>query len=220
MESATVAGRWLQPRGVIYYGYFEDAGAPRRALALSSIPTFPDVGATLLLDERPMALLLASRADETSPARGFVPAGTDLNLQREQVVKWGNRHCGDDKARINGASRVATDAIVEPFVAGRSERVLLIGDQLWHLRYESTDWRKNVAATVTTIEPEPLLVARARRTAERLGLSVAGVDYIVNDGGATLLEVNAYPGFDDADGAPEAFVSLAAAWWRRVSSSS
>jgi glutathione synthase/RimK-type ligase-like ATP-grasp enzyme len=77
-----------------------------------------------------------------------------------------------------------------------------------------------VLTPVETIEPEPVLVARARRTVHRLGLGVAGVDYIVNDGGATLLEVNAYPGFDDADGAPEAFVSLAAAWWRRLSSSS
>jgi hypothetical protein len=218
VESATVAGRWLQPRGVVYYGYFDDAGAARRALALSATPTFPDVGATLPLDERAMALLLASRADDARPARGFVPAGTDLTLEREQVLKWGNRHCGEDKARTSGASRVATDAIVEPFVMGRSERVLLVGDRTWHLRYESADWRKNVAATVTKIEPEPVLVARARRTADRLGLSVAGVDYIVNDAGATLLEVNAYPGFDDADGATEAFVALAAAWWRQLSS--
>jgi hypothetical protein len=217
VESATVASRWLQPRGIVYYGYFDDAGAARRALALSAIPTFPDVGVTLPLDERAMALLLASRADDASPRRGFVPAGTDLNPPREQVVKWGNRHCGEGKMRIHGASHVATDAIVEPFVAGRSERILLVGDRFWHLRYESADWRKNVAATVTAVEPEATLVARARRTAERLGLSIAGVDYIVNDGGATLLEVNAYPGFDDADGATEVFVSLAAVWWRRQS---
>jgi hypothetical protein len=34
----------------------------------------------------------------------------------------------------------------------------------------------------------------------------------VNDSGATLLEVNAYPGFDDVPEAVDAFLALAGAW--------
>ena len=215
VESATVAGRWLEPRGVVYYGYFDDAGDARRALAVAATPTFPDVRATLPLDERAIALLLALRVDESESRRGFVPRGVEVNLEREQVLKWGNRHCGDDKARAVGPTGIENAAVVEPFVEGSSERILLVGDHVWHLRYESTDWRKNVGATVTRIEPNDELVARARRTAQRLGLDVAGVDYIVGAKGATLLEVNAYPGFDDVPGAAVAFVDLVKRWWAR-----
>ena len=125
VESASVAGRWLEPMGVVYYGYFDDAGPARRALALSATTTFPDIGATLPLDERAMALLLASRADERGPGRGFVPAGIDAKVTREQVLKWGNRHCGEDKARASGVVHVEHDSIVEPFVEGFSERIFI-----------------------------------------------------------------------------------------------
>jgi hypothetical protein len=40
---------------------------------------------------------------------------------------------------------------------------------------------------------------------------------IVDENRATLLEVNAYPGFDDVPEAADAFVALAAAWWQRES---
>lgn len=216
IESATVSGRWLEPRGVVFYGYFDDAGGARRALALGSTPTFPDVASTLPLDERAMALLLASRADEPGPGLGYVPAGTALQLESEHVLKWGNRHCGEYEARAVGSVEVAHDSVVEPFIEGRSERILIVGGQEWHLRYESADWRKNVGAAVTSIPPDPGLVARARRTTLALGLAVAGVDYIVNESGATLLEVNAYPGFDDVPAAAGAFVELVVAWWREV----
>jgi len=43
VESASVAGRWLEPAGVVFYGYFEDAAPARRALALASTPTFGDL---------------------------------------------------------------------------------------------------------------------------------------------------------------------------------
>ena len=173
-------------------------------------------GSTLPLDERAMALVVASRADGQGPRRGYVPAGTETNVDREQVLKWGNRHCGEDKARVVGLVKADHDAVIEPFVEGRSERVLIVGDRAWRLGYESADWRKNVKAAVSPLPVDGDLEARARRTAERLELSVAGVDYIVNGAGATLLEVNAYPGLDDVPEAAEAFVELAATWWRHV----
>ncbi len=213
VESASVVGRWLEPRGVVFYGYFDDAGPARRALALGATPTLPDVRATLPLDERAMALMLAARADEPGPGRGFVPRGTPLKVDREHVVKWGNRHCGEDKERVTGSVEMASDAVIEPFVEGRSVRVLIVGERAWQLHYESADWRKNVRATVTTVEEDARLVARARRTTEKLGLAIAGVDYIVNEEGAVLLEVNAYPGFEDMPEARDAFVEMAASWW-------
>jgi hypothetical protein len=216
VESANVTGRWLEPSGVLFYGYFEDAGPARRALALGSTPTFPDIGATLPLDERAMALLLALRAEGRLSGRGFVPRGVAVTVEIEHVLKWGNRHCGEDKARVTGKVDPVSDAIIEPFVAGMSVRLLIVGDKAWQLHYESKDWRKNVGATITVADVNPELLARARRTVDRLGLAIAGVDYVVTGTDAVLLEVNAYPGLEDLPDASEAFLGMAETWWNGV----
>jgi hypothetical protein len=216
VESASVTGRWLEPGGVLFYGYFEDAGPARRALALASTPTFPDVGATLPLDERAMALLLALRADGRLSGRGFVPSGVAVTVESEHVLKWGNRHCGEDKARVTGKVDPVGDAVIEPFVAGRSVRMLIVGDKAWQLHYESNDWRKNVGATITVADVDLGLLARTRRTVDRLGLALAGVDYVVTGTDAVLLEVNAYPGLEDLPDASEAFLGMAESWWNGI----
>lgn len=219
VESTRVAGRMLEPRGVIFHGYFDtpEAAIVRRALAMSETPTFPDVRRTLLLDDKVLGLIAALGEGVPRLPRGFVPAGELPRVEGERVLKWGNRHCGEDKARATTGARVPEPAIVEPFVVGRSERILLIGDAAWQLHYESDDWRKNVRSTITVMpSPDPALLALARTIAARLGLDVAGIDFVVAEGEPFLLEVNAYPGLDDAPGASEAFVELAAAWWERV----
>jgi glutathione synthase/RimK-type ligase-like ATP-grasp enzyme len=73
-----------------------------------------------------------------------------------------------------------------------------------------------VHAAVTLIEPDEALAARARRLVERLRLPIAGVDFIVCADSAMLLEVNAYPGFDDIPIAQDRFIELAAKWWSRL----
>jgi len=219
IESARVAGRLIEPRGVLFYSYFDapDAAIVRRALALSDVPTFPDVTRTIHLDDKAVGLVAALEAGVPRLPRGYVPAGEIPSFAGERVLKWGHRHCGEDKVRAASGFVVPQPALVEPFVEGTSERVLLIGDHAWHLRYESADWRKNVGATITTLAaPEPALLDAARRVATHLGLLVAGIDFLVRDGVPYLLEVNAYPGLDDVPDAPAAFVGHAEEWWRRV----
>lgn len=64
--------------------------------------------------------------------------------------------------------------------------------------------------------PDDALPDQACRIATHLGLAVAGIDFVVRDGEAFLLEVNAYPGLDDVPDAQSAFVELAARWWSEV----
>jgi hypothetical protein len=215
VESARVAGRWLVPDGIVFYSYFDGVRDARRALALADVPTFPDVRATLPLDDKVLALIAARRADGGPDVpRGFLPPGTSVQFEGERVLKWGDRHCGEGKARAQGEFEAREGTVVEPFLHGRSERVLLVGEQAWQLRYESDDWRKNVRARVSEVVPaDGALVARARRAAAALGLAVAGFDYVVNDEGAVLLEVNAYPGLDDVPAAQTAFIELVRQWW-------
>src|SRR5512138_2714696 len=59
IESPTMAGRWLEPDGVVFYSYIEGAGDLRRAIAASATPSFPDVRSTIGLDDKFLALVAA-----------------------------------------------------------------------------------------------------------------------------------------------------------------
>lgn len=233
VESANVMGKYLQPSGVIYHGYFEGPAVEqaRRAIALSDIPSYPDVRSTILHDDRVHSLLLAQQFDtverEFELHRGYLPATAYPgdrgqkwpSFEGERVVKWGNRHAGEGKKRVQCFNTIPEPALVEPFVRGRSERILLVGESSWHLTYASLDWRKNVGATVT-IEPEvdATLLYRAQAIAKGLRLPVLGVDFITDpvEANSYLLEVNAYPGFEDVPDAAMSFVGDAARWWNRT----
>jgi hypothetical protein len=217
IESATTAGRWLDPDGVVFYSYIEGAADLRRAIAASETPSFPDVRSTIGLDDKFLALVASLRAGARPIPRGFVPAGHTVSFEGPRVFKWGNRHCGDDKVKVEGTFAPSHGAIVEPFLAGESDRVLVVGRHDWHLRYESADWRKNVGGTVRVLSrPDADLVAHARAICQGLGLRVAGLDFIIAPTGSFLLEVNAYPGLEDVPDAEEAFIEEVSAWWTQI----
>lgn len=215
VESAKVQEKWLRPQGVIFYGYFPKAQMERRAMALSNTPTFPDVQATIQHDDKAISLMLAMKADPcpVGVPRGFIPNHTATAVKAEQVFKWGDAHCGHNKAR--GTVVPAHSSTVEPFIEGLSERILVVGTKAWHLRYHSTDWRKNVGGTVEEVVPADWpLISRTLVITQNLGLAVAGVDYVrpLNGAPPVLLEVNAYPELSQGQGAIEAFAALARAW--------
>ncbi|MCC7541199.1 MAG: ATP-grasp domain-containing protein [Deltaproteobacteria bacterium] len=218
VESARKAGRLLRPRAVVYYGYFDgpEAATVRRALAVAETPSFPSVRRTIMLDDKVLGLLATLGAGLPRLDRGYFPPGDLPLFEGERVLKWGNRHSGEDKVRARSGYTLAQPALAEPFIAGTSERVLLVGDRVWQLRYESDDWRKNVHGIVEPVEADPELVAIARRVASHLGLVVAGVDFIVRDEVPHLIEVNAYPSLDDAPGAKDAFVAEITKFWMDV----
>jgi len=223
IESQRVPGRWLEPNGVIYYGYFPHAQQTRRALALANTPTFPNIRPTLPHDDRVLSLLLAN--PNSHVPRGFLPQGHRLELPTPapHVFKWSNSHCGEDKALSQGPFTAPDDTLVEPYIPGTSDRILIIGPHTWHLRYHSHDWRKNVEAAIETLPLEPTtpkghtLLSHASLTAHKLNLDVVGIDYQVpKEGPPTLLEVNTYPGFDQVEGAEDAFINQATQWWEDV----
>jgi len=217
IESPRVVGRMLEPFAVVFYSYFNspEADAFRRALALSDVPTFPDVRRTLPLDDKVIGLVMALGSNIPSLPRGYVNKGlTPFNGER--VFKWGNAHCGEGKVKTTAGFLLESPAIVEPFIEGISERILVVGQEAWHLRYESEDWRKNVRSTVTVLDqPNAVLLDLALRTTEHLQLTVAGVDFITKDGVSFLLEVNAYPSLDEVPDAQKAFVDNVESWWSR-----
>jgi hypothetical protein len=212
VESARVEGRFDEVSGVVWHGYFDDAVPTRRALAISSTPSFPDLRMTLPHDDRLLSLALATRADGVEVPRSVLGAGDVFEADAMTVAKWGDRHCGEGKARFVGRFEADAATVLEPFLEGSSERVLLVGNAAWHLRYESDDWRKNVRAKVSLIAPDAALIARARKIAAALSLPIAGIDFLVHARGATLLEVNAYPGLEDAPDAEATFIEEIVRW--------
>ncbi|MDP3277592.1 MAG: hypothetical protein Q8Q09_20565 [Deltaproteobacteria bacterium] len=217
VSSASVAGRWLAPNGLVYYSYFENVRDARLAIALSDTPSFPDARATVLLDDKDLALIQCLRADRDGPAvaRGYVPAHTAVAFDGTRVLKSGDLHCGLGKSLAHRECTPEHSSVCEPFFEGTSERVLLVGDRVWQLRYESDDWRKNVRATVREVPLDSRLVQRAQATAQRLGLELAGIDYLRTKAGDFLLEVNAYPALDDLAAVGDAFVEQVTQWWQR-----
>jgi hypothetical protein len=210
---------YLCPRGVLFYCYFDSPAIQRRALALSNTPTFPNVKSTILHDDKAISLISALSADpvKNNLDRGFINKNTDIGITCQTVAKWGEWHCGQGKAVFNNVANVPEQSILEPFIEGESHRILIVGDSVWQIRYDSDDWRKNVNSKITILKhADPELAVRSEKIAQNLGLSIVGIDYIINDHGAFLLEVNAYPGLDQIPEAEELFIDLAIKWAQNI----
>jgi RimK family alpha-L-glutamate ligase len=82
---------------------------------------------------------------------------------------------------------------------GYDVRVLVIGQRMWAMqRRNPLDWRTNVSrgATAEPVEMTETLAGLARRAADAVGASVAGVDLLpARDGRLVAIEVNAVPGW-------------------------
>lgn len=206
---------YIRPVGILYYCYFESPENHRRALALADTPTFPDVRQTIHHDDKVLSLIAARNADhgELDVPRGFTHENQTINLKSPLVAKWGKWHCGDGKKICEEYIDVPEPAILEPFIEGESYRILIVNHEVWQIKYESDDWRKNVNSKITVLDkPDSVLADRAVNIANKLNLKVCGIDFIVNDTGAYLLEVNAYPGLYQVPKAEESFINFAAAW--------
>jgi RimK family alpha-L-glutamate ligase len=83
--------------------------------------------------------------------------------------------------------------------SGWDVRVLIIGKHVVAMRRTNPlDWRTNVSrgAVATAVEPRDEWVEAARRSADAVGSSIAGVDLLVGrDGRMYVIEVNAVPGW-------------------------
>lgn len=123
---------------------------------------------------------------------------------KKWVIKVGDSHQGEDKHLVTGSFRFehGTDYIIEPYVEGRSVRVLIIDKQIFKIEHiNNHNWIKN-------IEPEQELVgdqvhiAReviedAKQIAAGLKFSLIGIDYQVAYDRVLPLEINIMPGCPD-----------------------
>lgn len=188
--------RMLPVSAVVYHGIFADDWDLIAGLALWGGPCMP--AAQAMLDCRLKFSCLVRALGFTmfgEPRRGFVSAGLEVEFADEQVAKWGNWHCGENKARVHHTWRAEQAAIVEPYLSGRAVRVVVIGERAWQIELAGDDWLKSIHHRGAQLMPtDERLVADTLQVAGRFGLEIAANDYIVTaDDHAHLLEVNHIP---------------------------
>src|SRR5579862_1954404 len=129
------------------------------------------------------------------PLRGYVSPHAVYISETEHVAKWGNWHCGENKARFTGMWQSPESCIIEPFLPGQAVRVVLIGEQFWQIRLEGDDWLKSIhSPDAAFMEVDPELLDDTRAIQRAFGLEVVANDYIVTEQGTRhLLEVNHIP---------------------------
>lgn len=130
-----------------------------------------------------------------SPGRGYAGPHAPFVAEGERVAKWGNWHCGENKARFTGTWTSENACIVEDFLPGQAVRVVVIGDQSWQIKLEGEDWLKSIhAPDAAFMDIDPELLADTRAIGQAFGLEILANDYIVSPQGTKhLLEVNHIP---------------------------
>jgi hypothetical protein len=200
---------------VAYHAIFEDDFDFLTALALWGGPCLP--GARGMMDLRPRLLGLVRALAVTrfgGIPRGYADRGTIVTVEGQSVAKWGNWHCGEDKARFDGTWTASVPTLFEEFIEGEAIRIVLVGDHAWQVRMAGEGWLKSIhdpRAAFMPIDPE--LFDDARRLADHFGLRTAGMDYIATpDGGRYLLEVNHVPNMTVFPEVREAYLDLVVRW--------
>lgn len=146
--------------------------------------------------------------------RSYATPYTRFESETEQVAKWGNWHCGENKDRFTGAWEGENAAIIEPYLAGQAVRVVMIGEQAWQIKLEGDDWLKSIhhpQADFMDVDAELLDDTRTLKAA--FGLDVIANDYIVGDDGIRyLLEVNHIPNVTRFPDIWEAYLAYVVGW--------
>ncbi len=181
---------------VVFHGIFENDHDCIAGLALWGGKCLPTARA--MMDCRLKLPCLVRALPYTkfgAPLRGYVSPGGEFDSNCERVAKWGNWHCGENKARFNRTFKATEAAILEPFLAGEAVRIVVIGERSWQIRLTGKDWLKSIHdPTADFMEVDPMLLADTRAVANGFGLEIAANDYIVtSDGMPHLLEVNHIP---------------------------
>lgn len=165
-------------------------------LALWNGPCLPNARA--MMDCRLKFPCLIRALEHTrfgAPGRGYAAPHAPFLRDGERVAKWGNWHCGENKARFQDRWESAEACIIEDFLPGHAVRVVLIGDRHWQIRLEGKDWLKSIHdARAAFMDVDAELLADTQAIGRAFGLEVVANDYIVTpDGTPHLLEVNHIP---------------------------
>jgi hypothetical protein len=207
---------------VIFHGIFEDDIDFLAGLALWSGPCFPNPVAMMNCRLRLPCLVSALRYSRFGGSpRGFASPGGEYSADAESVAKWGNWHCGENKARFAGSWTAKEPTSIEPFIVGEAVRVVILGNRTRQIRLAGTGWLKSVHGDGAELMPlDSELVADTRSIQRGLGLDIIANDYMVADSGPYLLEVNHIPSVTCFPELWQDYVQVVGRWVERGMSAS
>ena len=190
--------QWLPVSKVVFHSLYENDMDFLAGLALWNGPCLPNARAMLDCRLKFPCLIRALQVTRFgSPLRGYAAPHTPFRTEagEEQVAKWGNWHCGENKARFTGAWESEHACVIEEFLPGQAVRVVMIGEKHWQIKLEGADWLKSIhAPNAAFMEADAELLEDTRNLKQAFGLEIIGNDYIVEENGAKhLLEVNHIP---------------------------
>jgi len=215
LVESTSGVRFQPVSKVVFHGIFEDDLDFLAALALWGGPCLPN--ALGMLDCRLKLPCLVRALRHTrfgTPKRGYAAPGTPFDSDKERVAKWGNWHCGENKARFAGSWTSDQACIIEDFLTGEAVRVVLIGDRYWQIRLDGEGWLRSIHdPRAAFMEVDEELLADTRHLRAAFGLEIVANDYIVGeDGSKHLLEVNHIPNVTRFPKIREAYLDYAVQW--------
>jgi hypothetical protein len=215
VEHPHVMNVFVPVERVAYHAIFEDDFDFLTALALWGGPCLPGARGMMDLRLRLPGLVRALAVTRFGGIpRGSADRGSTIDFRSESVAKWGNWHCGEDKARFHGPWKADVSTLVEEYIEGEAVRVVVIGEHAWQVRMAGDGWLKSIHDPRAAFMPiDPDLLDDARALAGHFGLATVGVDYIVAaDGRRYLLEVNHVPNVTVFPEIREAYLDLVVAW--------
>ncbi|RKZ54386.1 MAG: hypothetical protein DRR16_08975 [Candidatus Parabeggiatoa sp. nov. 3] len=207
--------RMLPVSKVVFQGIFEDDLDFITALALWGGPCLPNPRG--MMDCRlkfPCLVRALAHTRFGSLQRGYAGPRVSFESQIERVAKWGNWHCGENKARFTETWQSEEACIIENFLPGQAVRIVIIGEQYWQIGLEGDSWLKSIhASNASFMAVDEELLADTRTIQKAIGLEIVANDYIITkEGSKHLLEVNHIPNVTRFPEIWEAYRNYVLAW--------
>jgi hypothetical protein len=216
VESSLHTGKFLKVDKVVYHGIFENDFDFLTLLALWGGECLPSARGMMDCRLRHSGLVRALQISQFGKMkRGMTLTAETFFSEKMTVAKWGNWHCGENKAKFAGSFSSPDEAtIYEEFIEGEAVRVFMIGDKFWQVRLTGDDWRKSIHHSDSAEMPlEADLQQDTLNLATHFDLSVVGIDYMIaHSGEKYLLEVNHIPNITVFPFVREAYVNWAVKW--------
>lgn len=199
---------------VIFHGIYENDFDIITGLSIWGGPCFPSAHAMLDCRLKLPCLARAMRMSRFNTKRGFLTAHTSIQVEGKRVGKWGNWHCGENKAIFSNRWEHSEAAIIEPFFEGDAVRVVSIGDAHLQIKLEGKDWLKSIHDESARIMPiDQDLLEDTLHIKKSMQMEMIANDYIVGtDGQKHLLEINHIPNVTRFDALQQIYLDEVVRW--------
>ena len=199
---------------VVYYGIYDNDFDFITGLALWNGDCFPNAAAMMDCRLKIPCLVKAMKYSRFSAPRGFISAGSEIEVSQDTVAKWGNWHCGENKHRFSGYWASQNTATLEPFYDGDAVRIMIVGNKAWQIKLEGDTWLKSIHPETACFMPiDRDLYDDTKHIKSALNMDMIGNDYILGtDGKNYLLEVNHIPNITRFEEVRTAYLETVIQW--------